>query len=277
MELLAASSIDTNSILLSPSGGLVEFRATPAPKYREVEGGDCPRLLAAPSTTSDSSDTLRPLFSFWLLLIARTMRSSGWNMAAPPAIRLQPRPAIRLQPSWDRRVHRGRPVLVSNGTREALAWIFESSARSRCTTEAPALGGRQQRALLALLLLHANEAVLVERIIDELWPDAPPPSATKSVQALAARLRRTLGEPSAPNGDARSNGVVLDTSPRLRSHGCTRRARPDRLELLEAGRGALAAGRAGEASATCERRSLCARPTVEEFASDSSPAATSRG
>jgi hypothetical protein len=52
-----------------------------------------------------------------------------------------------------------------------------------------ALGGRQQRSLLALLLLHANEAVPVERIIDELWPDAPPPSATKSVQALATLPR----------------------------------------------------------------------------------------
>ena len=135
-----------------------------------------------------------------------------------------------------------------------------------------ALGGRQQRALLTLLLLHANEAVPVERIIDELWPDAPPPSATKSVQALASRLRRTLeGEPSARNGDARSNGVVL-----TRSHGYVLTVAPGELDLdrfeslLEAGRGALAAGRAEQASGTLgEALALWRGPPLEEFASAS--------
>ncbi len=56
-----------------------------------------------------------------------------------------------------------------------------------------ALGGPQQRALLALLALHANEAVLVSRLIDELWPEEPPSSATKVVQTYVARLRRGLG------------------------------------------------------------------------------------
>jgi len=134
-----------------------------------------------------------------------------------------------------------------------------------------ALGGRQQRALLALLLLNANEAVPVERIIDELWPDAPPPSATKSVQALASRLRKTLeGEPSARNGDARGNGVVL-----TRAHGYVLTIAPGELDLdrfeslLEAGRGALAAGRAEEASATLRKALAVWRgPPLEEFASD---------
>ena len=34
-----------------------------------------------------------------------------------------------------------------------------------------ALGGGQQRALLAVLLLHANEVVSTDRLIDELWGD----------------------------------------------------------------------------------------------------------
>src|SRR5215216_2897737 len=40
-----------------------------------------------------------------------------------------------------------------------------------------ALGGRQQRALLALLLLHANKVVPVDQIVEELWRSQPPPSA----------------------------------------------------------------------------------------------------
>ena len=37
-----------------------------------------------------------------------------------------------------------------------------------------ALGGAKQRALLAVLLLHANDVVSTERIIDLLWGESPP-------------------------------------------------------------------------------------------------------
>src|SRR5215207_11339403 len=134
------------------------------------------------------------------------------------------------------------------------------------------LGGRQQRALLALLLLHANEVVPVDRIVDELWREAPPPSATKSVQALVSRLRRTLeGEPAARNGDQGDNGVVL-----TRAHGYVLTVAPGELDLdrfeslLEAGRGGLAAGRAEQASGTLrEALALWRGPPLAEFASDS--------
>ena len=36
------------------------------------------------------------------------------------------------------------------------------------------LGGAKQRGLLALLLLHANEVVSRDRLIDELWPEREP-------------------------------------------------------------------------------------------------------
>jgi DNA-binding SARP family transcriptional activator len=54
------------------------------------------------------------------------------------------------------------------------------------------LGGHQQRALLALLRLRANEVVPVDEIIDDLWGAEPPPSAPKSVHALIAKLGRRL-------------------------------------------------------------------------------------
>jgi DNA-binding SARP family transcriptional activator len=43
------------------------------------------------------------------------------------------------------------------------------------------LGPRQQRAVLGLLVLHAGEVVTVDRIVDELWGEAPPPTAAKTV------------------------------------------------------------------------------------------------
>ena len=44
------------------------------------------------------------------------------------------------------------------------------------------LSGAKQRALLALLAVGSGE-VPVERIVDELWGDAPPASAAQSVQS----------------------------------------------------------------------------------------------
>jgi DNA-binding SARP family transcriptional activator len=55
------------------------------------------------------------------------------------------------------------------------------------------LGGVQQRALLALLLLAANEAVPRERVVDALWGERPPASAINSVQVQVHGLRRLLG------------------------------------------------------------------------------------
>jgi DNA-binding SARP family transcriptional activator/ABC-type branched-subunit amino acid transport system substrate-binding protein/DNA-binding beta-propeller fold protein YncE len=57
-----------------------------------------------------------------------------------------------------------------------------------------ALGRGRQRALFALLLIHANEVVSTDRLIDELWGDAPPRTALKSVQVYVSHLRKALGD-----------------------------------------------------------------------------------
>jgi DNA-binding SARP family transcriptional activator/ABC-type branched-subunit amino acid transport system substrate-binding protein len=54
------------------------------------------------------------------------------------------------------------------------------------------LGAGRQRILLALLLLHANEAVSVDRLIEELWGERAPASAAKVVQNYVSQLRRAL-------------------------------------------------------------------------------------
>ena len=63
-----------------------------------------------------------------------------------------------------------------------------------------ALGGPKQRALVALLLLHANDVVPLDRLIDELWEGAPPPSAPAYVQNCVSRLRKVLGAESSRRG-----------------------------------------------------------------------------
>ncbi len=55
-----------------------------------------------------------------------------------------------------------------------------------------ALGGSKQRALLALLLLHANETLSTDRLIDELWGERAPANAAKTVQMQISRLRKAL-------------------------------------------------------------------------------------
>ena len=55
------------------------------------------------------------------------------------------------------------------------------------------LGGARQRAVLAVLLMHANEPVATDRLVSESWGEAAPATATKTAQVYVSRLRRTLG------------------------------------------------------------------------------------
>jgi DNA-binding SARP family transcriptional activator/streptogramin lyase len=56
-----------------------------------------------------------------------------------------------------------------------------------------ALGARKERMLLAILLLHAGQVVSTDRLIDELWGDDPPATATGGVQVYVSHLRKALG------------------------------------------------------------------------------------
>jgi DNA-binding SARP family transcriptional activator len=68
------------------------------------------------------------------------------------------------------------------------------------------LGGPKQRALLALLLLRANQVIPAERLVDELWSGRPPPTAGKTVQVYVSQLRKSLGVDALAT---RSPGYVL--------------------------------------------------------------------
>ena len=56
------------------------------------------------------------------------------------------------------------------------------------------LGGYKQRALLAVLLLHRGEVVSSDRLIDELWGERAPATATKTLQVYVSNLRKVLGD-----------------------------------------------------------------------------------
>ena len=74
--------------------------------------------------------------------------------------------------------------------------------------------GGKPRALLAMLLLHAGEVVSTDRLIDALWGERPPATASNALQAHVAALRRQLN-PERGNDTAvgglltRPSGYVL--------------------------------------------------------------------
>jgi YVTN family beta-propeller protein len=72
------------------------------------------------------------------------------------------------------------------------------------------LGGAKPRSLLAMLLLHANEVVSRDRLIDGLWGERPPASAEHGLDDYVSRLRRAIG---ADRLERRPPGYVLRVQP----------------------------------------------------------------
>jgi YVTN family beta-propeller protein len=100
------------------------------------------------------------------------------------------------------------------------------------------LGGSKQRAVLALLLLHANEVVSRDRLIDDVWGDRAPETAATALQGYVSGLRKALGAE-----------CILTHAP-----GYLLQIEADALDLgrferlVREGRAALAAGDARRAS-----------------------------
>jgi DNA-binding SARP family transcriptional activator len=101
------------------------------------------------------------------------------------------------------------------------------------------VGGPRQRAVLALLLLHANRVVSSDRLIDDVWGERPPLTAASTLASYVSRLRRVLG------------AEVLVSA----SAGYELRVPPERIDVLrfralaEDGRAHLARGEPHEAVA----------------------------
>jgi DNA-binding SARP family transcriptional activator len=74
------------------------------------------------------------------------------------------------------------------------------------------LGGVRQRALVAILALHANRVVSGDRLVDLLWGENPPAGPMHTVQVFVSRLRRALG-PAGERLVTRQPGYVLELEP----------------------------------------------------------------
>jgi class 3 adenylate cyclase/DNA-binding SARP family transcriptional activator len=122
-----------------------------------------------------------------------------------------------------------------------------------------AVRGGKQRALLALLLVHANRTLSIERIVDELWGEAAPETAAKMVQIYVSQLRKLLPD------------ACLHTRP----PGYALELPQEQLDLIRferlvaAGRDALAEGETDSAAARlAEALALWRGPALAEFASE---------
>jgi DNA-binding SARP family transcriptional activator/pimeloyl-ACP methyl ester carboxylesterase len=108
------------------------------------------------------------------------------------------------------------------------------------------VGGPRTRAVLAMLLIRANEVVPAELLIEELWPKLPPERAAANLQVRLSELRGALR--------AEGEGERLLTRP----PGYVLRASVDEIDaanfetLVPRGRAALAAGDAPQALARLE-------------------------
>ena len=127
-----------------------------------------------------------------------------------------------------------------------------------------ALGSGKARALLAVLLLHANEVVPSERLIEELWGEAAPVTVAKSVQTYVSHLRRALrGE----RGDNGADGLLV-----TRAGGYVLRLEPGQLDLarferlVQEGRRALEVGEPEQAAESLrEALALWRGPPLVDF------------
>ena len=118
------------------------------------------------------------------------------------------------------------------------------------------LAGAKQRALLALLLVHANHVLSRDRLIDELWGDEPPETAVQSLQVYVSRLRKLL---PAETLLTRSPGYLLAIEPAELDLHCFERR-------LGEGRDALAEGDPERAAtALHDALGLWRGPALAEF------------
>src|SRR5262249_34073747 len=106
------------------------------------------------------------------------------------------------------------PMSADVPTRRDLDFLILGPFEIRSGDRVLPLRSAKQRALLAILLLHVNEVVSSDRLIDELWHEKPPETATNLLQVHVSQLRKRLDPGRGRDGPAtlvtRAPGYVLD-------------------------------------------------------------------
>jgi DNA-binding SARP family transcriptional activator len=137
------------------------------------------------------------------------------------------------------------------------------------------LGGPKQRALLALLLVHANETVSRDRLIDELWGEAAPATVGSELHVYLSRLRKLLDAGGAAKTLIRdAYGYRLEVDPAQLDTTRFRLLIDEGRQALDEGDADVGAKRLGEALALwrgpaladlqSERFAIAAAGTLEE-------------
>jgi DNA-binding SARP family transcriptional activator len=103
--------------------------------------------------------------------------------------------------------------LASGKTRLAVEFRILGPLEVLDHGEPIAVGTLKERIVLAVLLLHANEFMSRERLIDELWGESPPPTATKAVNVYVSHLRKTLTRENADPIVTADGGYRLAVDP----------------------------------------------------------------
>ncbi|GAA1479531.1 hypothetical protein GCM10009623_39770 [Nocardioides aestuarii] len=73
-----------------------------------------------------------------------------------------------------------------------------------------AIGGPRQRRLLAMLLIHRNHVVSVDRLADAVFAGDPTPAASTTLRSYVARARRLVEVPDGPVVVTRAPGYLLE-------------------------------------------------------------------
>jgi DNA-binding SARP family transcriptional activator/tetratricopeptide (TPR) repeat protein len=123
-------------------------------------------------------------------------------------------------------------------------------------SRAIAIRGRRKRAVLAILLLHVNRVVSIDRLIEELWGERPPATALQTVRVHVSQIRKVLGPDLLRTLPA---GYALELEPEQLDA-------PRFEQLLDEGRAAIAVGDAASAAVLLhEGLDLWRGPALADF------------
>ena len=75
------------------------------------------------------------------------------------------------------------------------------------------LGGAMERCLLAALAVRCGEAVSAESLVDALWADDPPRTATKTLQNYVLHVRRAMAGMTGLSIVTQPSGYCLRAAP----------------------------------------------------------------
>jgi basic membrane lipoprotein Med (substrate-binding protein (PBP1-ABC) superfamily)/DNA-binding SARP family transcriptional activator len=136
-------------------------------------------------------------------------------------------------------------MFVPTNTKDSIELRLLGPLEARVGNRALDLGGAKQRAVLGALLLHVDEVVPVEQLIDDVWGGSVPTSARHGLEAYVSRIRRAISQ-YGPSLERRGDGYRLQLGGAFLDSGVFER-------LLDEAEVAFSSGVNGRAADLAER------------------------